>query len=102
MGEAIPQRFALSRGIPKSLPSHKTAIYIVERANGRTAYVGQTRQGVGARLRQHVRLWGRATEWAWVWIVPVLDSVPRRELDRIEGRIGDWLRPTDCARLPRN
>ena len=100
-GKNIPVRFNLARGIPRALPKDKTAIYIVERATGRTAYVGQTRQGVATRLTQHVRQWDRATTWAWVWVIPLLDTTPNAELSRIEGRIGAWLRPLDCRRLPR-
>lgn len=100
VGSNVPIRFALTRGIPKSLPAAPTAIYIVERKNGRTAYVGQTRQGTVRRLSQHVCAWDRATTWTWVWVVPLLDGTPDDELDRIEGRIGAWLRPLDCRRLP--
>ncbi len=100
MGDNAPVRFALSRGIPKALPEHGTVIYITERANGRTAYVGQTRQTAAVRLRKHMRTWERATLWAWVWVVPLLDQTPDDEFNLIEGRIGGWLRPTDCLRLP--
>ena len=101
MAEPVPIRFSLSRGIPDCLPKAKTAIYITERSDGRTTYVGQTRQSVGTRLAQHARDWDRSTQWAWVWVVPVRSEVSRRQLDRIESRIGTWLRPTDCVRLPR-
>jgi hypothetical protein len=100
MGDSVPVRFGLSRGIPKALPKHGTAIYLSERANGRTAYVGQTRQTVAVRLAQHMRTWDRATLWAWVWVIPLLDETPDSELDYVEGRIGAWLRPVDCLRLP--
>lgn len=100
MGENVPVRFGLSRGIPNALPAHPTVIYIAERANGRTAYVGQTRQAAAVRLSQHMRTWDRATLWTWVWVVPLLDGTPDHELDLIEGRIGEWLRPVDCLRLP--
>lgn len=100
MGENLAVRFALSRGIPRALPTHPTAVYITERANGRTAYVGQTRQTVPLRLAQHMRTWERATTWGWVWVVPLLDETPDRELDHVEARIGEWLRPLDCGRLP--
>jgi hypothetical protein len=100
-GSNTPVRFTLTRGVPKTLPTEGTAIYITEKKNGRTAYVGQTRQGASRRLSQHVRQWHRATEWAWVWVIPLLDSTPNDELNRIEGRIGSWLRPVDCRRLPR-
>lgn len=99
-GLNVPVRFTLTRGIPNALPTARTAIYITEKRNGRTAYVGQTRQGASKRLAQHVRQWHRARTWAWVWIVPVLGSAPDDDLDRIEGRIGAWLRPVDCRRLP--
>jgi hypothetical protein len=100
MGDAVSVRFEVARGIPKALPNHRTAIYVAERANGRTAYVGQTRQTVAVRLAQHMRTWDRATRWAWVWVIPLLDETPDRELDYVEGRVGTWLRPVDCLRLP--
>lgn len=101
-GDAVPRRFAVSRGIPEDLPEDRTAIYVAELGDGRVAYVGQTRQGTRARLLQHARRWERNTRWAYVWIVPVLDTVPARELNRIEGRIGRLLRPHETSRLPRS
>jgi hypothetical protein len=101
VGSNVPVRYTLSRGVPKALPPAPTAIYITEQRNGRTAYVGQTRQGAARRIAQHVRQWDRATTWAWVWVVPLLEETPNAELDRIEGRIGEWLRPVDCRRLPK-
>ena len=101
MADSVPVRFSLSRGVPRALPKNNTAIYITERRGGRTAYVGQTRQGVAVRLSQHMRDWSRATQWAWVWVVPIVDETPACELSRIEGRIGVWLHPTDCRRFPR-
>lgn len=97
----IPIRYSLSRGIPKCLPEDSPAIYITELSNGRTAYVGQTRQTVANRLGQHVRHWDRSARWAWVWIMPLRTETPRQELDRIEAGVGVWLRPVDCLRLPR-
>lgn len=97
----IPVRYSLSRGIPNCLPEDSPAIYIAELSNGRTAYVGQTRQTVASRLRQHIRSWDRAIRWKWVWIVPLKAETPDQALDCIEGRIGNWLRPVDCLRLPR-
>lgn len=96
----IPIRYSLSRGIPTCLPEDSPAIYITELANGRTAYVGKTRQTVANRLGQHARLWERAGRWAWVWIVPLREEISDEELDRTEGGIGRWLRPVDCFRLP--
>jgi hypothetical protein len=101
VGANTPVRYSLTRGIRKMLPPAPTAIYITEKQNGRTAYVGQTRQGAALRLAQQVRHWHRATTWAWVWVVPLLDETPNEELDRIEGWVGEWLRPVDCCRLPR-
>jgi hypothetical protein len=99
--KSVPVRFNLARGVPRALPADRTAIYIVERSTGRTAYVGQTHQGVAVRLTQHVRQWERATTWAWAWVIPLRDETPDTALSRIEGRIGAWLRPVDCRRLPR-
>ncbi|MGN6373672.1 MAG: hypothetical protein ACTHM1_11915 [Solirubrobacteraceae bacterium] len=101
VGSNVPVRYTLTRGIPRALPSARTAVYITEKRSGRTAYVGQTRQGTARRLAQHVRYWNRATTWAWVWVVPLLDETPNLELNRIEGRIGEWLRPVDSRRLPK-
>lgn len=98
---SIPVRYHLGRGIPRCLPEDSPAIYITELSNGRTAYVGQTRQRVADRLRQHAGSWERASRWTWVWIVPLLDEVPKEAFNRIEGSIGAWLRPVDCLRLPR-
>ncbi len=100
-GSNVPVRFTLTRGIPNTLPAARTAIYITEKKNGRTAYVGQTRQGAARRISQHVREWDRAAGWAWLWVIPLLDNTPNNELNRIEGRIGYWLRPVDCLRLPK-
>jgi hypothetical protein len=100
-GPSVPTRFYLGRGIPADLPSAPTAIYIAELDDGRCAYVGQTRQGTATRLMQHATRWSRSTRWTAVWVVPILDEVPDRELDRIEGRIGRLLRPTETVRLPR-
>jgi hypothetical protein len=100
MGPAVPRRYYLGRGVPADLPSAETAVYVTEYGNYRTAYVGQTRQGVTTRLLQHARIDGRDSRWAFVWIIPVLDAIPRRGLDRIEGRAGGYLRPVECRRLP--
>jgi hypothetical protein len=100
-GDAVPQAFPLRRGIPDDLPGVATAIYIAELADHRCAYVGQTRQGVVARLSQHATDPARAGRWAYAWVIPVLDSVPNHELSRIEGRIGQLLKPLDSRRLPR-
>jgi hypothetical protein len=100
-GQAVPRRFAVSRGIPDDLPASRTAIYVAELGDGHVAYVGQTRQGTRARLLQHARRWERNTCWAYVWVVPLIDTVPAKELNRIEGRIGRLLRPRETVRLPR-
>ena len=100
-GEAVLRPFALTRGIPDDLPAHRTAIYVAELGDCRVAYVGQTRKGVRKRLLQHARQWERNTRWAYVWIVPVIDTVPAHELNRIEGRIGLLLRPCETSLLPR-
>lgn len=101
MGVAVPHRYYLVRGVPADLPADATAVYITELGDGRTAYVGQTRQGTAARLAQHAGRWERASRWSYVWVIPILDDVPDRELDRIEGRIGQLVEPIDTLRLPR-
>lgn len=98
--DAIPCRFCLRQGIPVDLPSAATAVYITEFGDGSCAYVGQTRRSTAARLSQHALDWGRARRWAYVWVVPLLDSVPDHELNRIEGRIGQLLKPLETSRLP--
>jgi len=101
MGAAEVRRYSLRRGIPTDLPRTKTAVYITELADRRVAYVGQTRQGTATRLAQHARRWDRASRWSYVWVVPILNSVPDNQLHKIEGRIGQLLKPTDSIRLPR-
>ena len=101
MAEPAPEGFHLSRGIPSSLPRCRTCVYITELSDGQCAYVGQTRQGVEARLKQHVRLESKALRWSKVWVAPILDTVSDRALSRIEGRIGAHLKPIDSIRLPR-
>jgi hypothetical protein len=98
--EDVPLRFCLRRGIPEDLPPAPTAIYIAEFGDDRCAYVGQTRQTTAKRLAQHALDWGRSRRWAYVWVVPLLDRVPDRELNRIEGRIGQLLKPIETSRLP--
>lgn len=99
-GPAVPRRFYLGRGIPADLPTFETTVYVTELSDGRCAYVGQTRQGTATRLRQHAGHWERASRWIYVWVVPILDTVPDRELNRIEGRIGRLMKPLETNRLP--
>lgn len=102
MGEAFPTKYYVAKGVAAaSLPAAPKAIYVAELGDGRVAYVGQTRQGTAARLAQHARRWERAARWRYVWVIPVLDHVPDKQLDRIEGRIGRLLRPIEGHRLPR-
>jgi hypothetical protein len=97
----IPRCFSLTRGIPAALPACANAVYVATDLGGDVRYVGSTTRTSPVRLAAHARDVRRATEWSHLWIVPLVDDLPRRVVLDIEGRVGRLLKPTDNMRLPR-
>src|SRR4051812_35093980 len=91
MGPAVPRRYYIGRGLPADLPADRTAVYIMEYGDGTVAYVGQTRRGVARRVGQHAETWRRAMDWRYVWVIPLLESVPPRVLGQVEGLAANLL-----------
>jgi hypothetical protein len=77
------------------------AVYVVCGWSGRILYVGSTTIGVRARFAQHLGDLAKTLDWSTVYIIPLADGTPTKEVTRIEGRIGLAVRPERNKALPR-
>ena len=77
------------------------AIYIACDWAGNVLYVGSTSAGVRRRIRQHCAVYARGRDWSDVWVIPLRDDTPLRQMRRIEGLVGLALRPLKTRSLPR-
>ena len=85
---------------------YPVAVYVALDHLDEVDYVGSTRrpedrQGLRARIREHLRDRDRNAAWRKVWVVPLHASTPQAEVLAIEGMIGHHLRPKRNNRLPR-
>lgn len=83
------------------VPVHvRKAVYLVCGWSGRILYVGSTIAGVRTRFAQHLRDVTKTLDWTTVYIFPLTDDTPLRDVRRIEGRIGLAAGPERNKSLP--
>jgi hypothetical protein len=97
----VPRPFALSRGLPLTLPTTGNVIYIACNAAGRVIYVGSSVRTLRIRVGEHVRRGDRARNWDTLWVIPLRSDTSTNLVRLVEGRVGRLLRPTGNGRLPR-
>jgi hypothetical protein len=97
--DAVPY---LLRGIgPLRAPTAVPAVYIVTNGANEVAYVGSSVSGALGRISAHLRESAKAQHWRSVWVVRLLPDTPEPAVRRVEGRIGERLKPLGSLRLPR-
>jgi hypothetical protein len=100
-GEYDPTPYLLTGRTPIRLPAAGPAIYIVGNSANEVAYVGSSTSGALGRIYAHLREPAKAKHWRSVWVIRLLPHTPEPIVRRIEGRIGDRLKPVGSRRLPR-
>jgi hypothetical protein len=93
--------YLLNGRIPVRLPAGRPAVYIVGNSANQIAYVGSSTSGTLGRISAHLREPAKAQHWRSVWVIRLLPHTPEPVVRRIEGRIGDRLKPVGSRRLPR-
>ncbi|MCW2874636.1 MAG: hypothetical protein JWL99_5956 [Streptomyces oryziradicis] len=79
----------------------RNAVYVVCGWSGRILYVGSTTVGIRTRFMQHLRDLVKTLDWATVYVLPLADSVPTKQVRRVEGRVGLAVGPERSQALPR-
>ena len=88
---------------PEEMPKVGTCVYIAFDGVGVCRYVGSTQRSEDAlrkRLAEHRRDRPFAWQWTEIWVVEMIDTLPRKTLEHLEARIGAFMEPTDNHRLP--
>jgi hypothetical protein len=100
-GEYDETPYLLTGTAPLRLPAAKPAVYIVSNSANEITYVGSSTSGALGRISAHLREPAKAQHWRAVWVIRLLSHTPQPAVRRIEGRIGDRLKPLGSRRLPR-
>jgi hypothetical protein len=100
-GEYDPTPYLLIGACIRTLPASGPAVYIVSSAENDVAYVGSTVSGALGRISSHLREPVKSERWRSVWIVHLIRHTPEPAVRRVEGRIGERLKPVGNKRLPR-
>lgn len=79
----------------------RNAVYVVCGWSGRILYVGSTSTGLRRRFTRHLADLTRTIDWTTVYVIPLLDDTPLKEVRRIEGRVGRATGPAQNKALPR-
>jgi len=97
------EHFRSYPAVLSEMPDVKSCIYIALDGANIIRYVGSSRRGsdtMRARLREHKKTRDDAWQWTEIWVIELIDGLPKDLIFTLEGRVGRPLLPSDNGRLP--